>query len=190
MTTETDETDYILDDLRRNPRVCSNCWRLRHTESPVPTRVKALAKRTVWADAVTPEWTQTQHAETESPPGESVSDRKPTSVCECGAVSPFTLIHRAPHHPLEKDRAIEFAKHLTATLDALVADACERGDERAASKYAHDTDALLDAVRHLHTNPDYRFRGSDIFTSAVEVACGRIDEPPCGTTNSETDRTG
>lgn len=186
----TDDTDYILDDLRRNPRVCSNCWRLRHTETPVPSRVEALAKRTVWASAVTPEWTQTRHADTDSPPGECVSDRKPTSVCECGAVSPFTLIHRAPDHPLEKDRAIRFTHHLTATLDALAIGACEAGDDRLAATYAHDTDALFDAVRHLHSKPKYNYRGCDIFTVAVEVACNRKENPPCGTIDSETVRTG
>ena len=126
----------------------------------------------MWASAVTPPRSRTRHAHRATPPGDSVSETKPTTVCECGSVSPFTHVHRDPSDPLSKSKVIEFTNNLSQTLDTLSDEARDHGMKRLSAKLSCDEDLLFDVVRSLKSRPEYQFRDDDILRTAVEVACG------------------
>lgn len=176
-----DNDEYILTELKHHPRVCSNCFRLRQHESPLPERITRLAQRTIWASALSPMWTRTAEADRDAPPGDTVSDRAPRTVCECGVFHPYAEVSRDADEPLDKSTAIEFAAHISKTLGELSVEAWERDDLAVASRFHHDRDVLFDTVRHLKTQPSEQFKDDLILAAATEVACGygdtATDEP-------------
>lgn len=167
----TGDNDHVLIDLKHHPRVCSNCFRLRQHEDPLPERIQRLSKRTIWADAVQPERTRTKTASVEAPPGDTVSETAPRTVCECGSFSAFDTMRRSPDDPLDKATAIRYTQHLSRTLDALSVEAWERDDLRLARRFNHDRDVLFDCVRHLKSQPERQFKDDLIFAASAEVAC-------------------
>lgn len=167
----SDPETYVFDRVNQHPRVCSNCFRLRQHETPVPERIARLSKRTMWADAVTPERTRTQYVSVDAPPGEAVSDRTERTVCDCGEFSAFGQVRRSHDDPLDKPTAISYTGHLSRTLDTLSVEAWERGNLLDAARFDHDRDVLYDCVRDLKSRPEYQFRDDHIFAASVEVAC-------------------
>lgn len=162
------DDEYIFDRMKRHPRVCSTCFRLRHIEDPVPRRIAET--NTHGAQSVTPERARLPHAHKDAPPGERVSERTPTTVCECGAVRAST---QADTRPLDMRTALEYTVHLSQTLAKLADEAAAKGNTRRSDEYRHDPDALFDAVKGLKSRPDMQFKDDLIFRAATEVACRR-----------------
>lgn len=154
--------DTLYADLKFHPRVCSKCHRLLRVEDPVPSLVVERQ------GAVLPVRTPTRQTLRAAPPGESVGDRTPRQICECGVVSPYAEIPRSD--PLTFGDAVTFTEYLSRTCQALRREARDRGDVTRATRFVHDRDALFCAVRHLKSHPEYQFKDDRIFAVGLEVA--------------------
>lgn len=180
-------SDTLLHDLKYHPRVCSNCLRFLKHEDPLPW---LIAER---QDALTDPWTTIrENTRRAAPPGDTVQDSYPRNICQCGVVSPYAETHRT--RMLDKSTLLSFTKHLSETCRELRDEHLERGDERAASRYAHDRNTLFRCVRHLKSQPEHQRKDDKILASALEVARSRASSTECGVStgdpNSQWGRSG
>lgn len=163
--------DSLVYELKHHPRVCSQCFALRHDEDPVPEHIARLAPRTHWASAVTPAWTRNEErADKDTPPGETVSDWHERTRCECGHFDKNATTRRDPNRPPDMGDVIDYAATLSETCDALQLEAAERGENRRAARFEHDPDVLFRCVRHLKSQPSYQHKDDYILAASLEVA--------------------
>lgn len=176
------DTNYVLNELRKHPRVCANCFRFRHAADPIPPLIQEKAKHGVlWAQAVVEPWTRMKDMHTDAPPGEVVSEWAERTVCECGNFSPYAST-RETNEPvtIDTETVFEYCDHISATLDELRDENLRRENYGNATRFHHDRSTLFDVAKHLKSQPEWQFRDDDVLTTATELATRRAGTAPGG----------
>lgn len=174
------DNDYVLDELRKHPRVCANCFRFRHAADPVPALIQEKAKHGVlWAQAVVEPWHRMRDMQTDAPPGEVVSEWAERTVCECGSFSPY-VDQRSNGDTVEWPRMRDYCDHISVSLDELRDENLRRENYGNATRFHHDRSELFAVAKHLKSQPDWQFRDDDVLTTATELATRRAGTAPGG----------
>lgn len=151
----------VFSEVQRDPLVCQNCFAVTHDEDEVPEDY--LDRQSAIAPSRVARRHQTQGAH--GLPGETVSEWKPSAICECGVVSNF-----AKNRPATKADLTAYAENLSATLG----DFAERADEGerglGPDDFAHSEKALVYATRKFKSKPDLQYRDDLLLRRALRIA--------------------
>lgn len=141
---EPDPADLFVDELQRNPEVCSNCFqKIRDVVLPWSWR-KSVRKGLVRYYLSNP-------ARTESATFAEGTARNPPKACSnCGSIRGSTS------RPLAKELAIEYAHNLSETL--------------AQFGVEHNPLVLVFVVAHRKRFPEFASADEDTYRVAIEYA--------------------